>query len=234
MPIVIAIFLIIGAFFAGNVMMNPQVESVPTEGTPVETISPSLTPTPTPIIYVTPTPYSTPKPPNETYKQQLMYGLMVKIAARYGEFKNSALQAHNYDKQFLQCISDAEKSCLGYSQPIDLKSMDNQFVAPGQNPVGTPLSDTHVAGLPDEPAAPVYLSPQQQRQLCDGAKSACSPYLNFYKIQANSITSADNDIKEWKRQLVEIVKDCSTCISDYQVTMKKFDELEENIRQSIR
>lgn len=49
MPIILLFVLIIGAFLAGDVMMNPQVESVPTEEIPVETLTPTLQPTVTPI-----------------------------------------------------------------------------------------------------------------------------------------------------------------------------------------
>ncbi len=230
MPILFVIILIVGAFFVGTAN-NPTVsqfqQTIPSP-TQVETVtsSPSFTPSPTL--------FRTPKHADETYKQQLMSDLMRRIAVRYGEIKNSALQANIWDKQFLQCISDAEKSCLRYSQPIDIKAQDNQFVAPGQNPVGTPLSDTHIDGLPDVAPGAIYYSPQQQRQLCNQAKSVCSVYSNNFKAQFDSIASADKDITDWKKQLVEITKDCSVCISDYQAAMKKFDEFEKDIRQSIK
>lgn len=208
MPIVVAILIVIGAFFAGNSIVNHQVKPIITEETKAATPSPTST--------SSPTPYQTPEPPSETYKQQLMFSLMLKITARYADKKNSAVQAKGWDKQFLQCINNAEQNCLKYSQPIE-----NPF-------------DMSVPGLPDVSPGPIYYSPQQQRQLCDGAKLACSPYLNSYKIQTDSFASADNDIKEWKNQLVEIVKDCSVCISDYQAGMKKFDEFDADIIQSIK
>ena len=64
MPIILAVILIVGALFAGNSIVNPQVESVPTEETPVETPTPS--PTPTLYRMLTPTPTLAPLAPAKT------------------------------------------------------------------------------------------------------------------------------------------------------------------------
>ncbi len=141
MPIVIAIFIVIGAFLVGNDMMNPHAEPVPTDGALVETTSPSLTPTliptnppvptntPTPIPTATPTPIP---PPSERAVRAATFLLSTAPENIKNKLKNWAEQAKTDELTNTARIIDNNSQLLILVESIEQQVKDKRDAAQSQ------------------------------------------------------------------------------------------------------
>ena len=137
MPIVIAIFIVIGTLLAGNSIVNHQAKPVVTEEVKVEAPSPSPTsiPTPTPTIQVTPTPIPIPTtkpPPSERAVRAATFMLSIAPEKLKNDFKNIAEQEKTDVITYSARILDSNSSLLVQIESIEQQIKDKNEAAHSQ------------------------------------------------------------------------------------------------------
>ena len=93
-------------------------------------------------------------------KQPLLQSLSDALTKKFSQDNPLMQKRAAALSNFLASPEEAEQK---YSQPINTQELDNQFVAPGQNPIGTPLSTLPIPT--GQPTQTIYRSPTEQRAL---------------------------------------------------------------------